>query len=48
MYITTKIETREEQVERKAQEFFDRRGRRPYGLVLKLVAAQVDYKVRSF
>lgn len=37
MSITTRIETAEEIVERRAQVFFDRYRRRPYGLTLELL-----------
>lgn len=35
--------SREETLERKAQEFFVKFGRRPYGLALALVAKQVSF-----
>lgn len=40
-FITTRIETVDEIVERKAQEFYEKFGRRPYGLTLKFTAEQV-------
>lgn len=49
MYITAKIAAPEEEVERRAQEFFAKRGRRPYGLVLQMAAQQLvqDYTART-
>ena len=43
MFVTTTIPTREEIIERKAQEFFAKYGRRPYGLTLALLAKQVSF-----